>query len=436
MKPRLKSTPAARDLIKAHQPFLPTARQEADGAWKVGYGHRAAAKQGVSVSEADASLLLIYDVLQAEKAIDESVKGELGAPQRDALVSFALGIGLPAFRRSAIVRLIGKGRWRDAADAIAAWNGGGSERHAAERDLFLKDLPKDTRSTPVELVIEFDHPDEEEAVAPVINADSAPETTQDMPATVPETIGEEEKAEPVLAATPAGPQRSELAERVIARMQAQLSGPIRETAYAARGAAAAEEAVQKTDPAPVEDGALATAGSAAFRGPLGYAFTQSADMDDELPADADDGEDSASADADPDETPPPVIDPGLGASGEVSGQGLTDDDDETSGSETDETLPQPEEIDTALASNGKTEKSNGWTNGDATPAPGKNGGHLGEIILLIFGLILLAGGIWDLSTQPGGDAEEPNLFIGLSALVVGFIFAVGAAIWLIGARKK
>ena len=37
------------------------------GRWVVGYGHRAAARAGIKVSEEEASLLLIYDVMQAEE---------------------------------------------------------------------------------------------------------------------------------------------------------------------------------------------------------------------------------------------------------------------------------------------------------------------------------------------------------------------------------
>lgn len=158
MKPRLKSTSAARDLIKRFEPFLTVAERGADGRFVVGYGHRASARENGVVDNDDADLLLIYDVLQAEKAIDETIGAELGEPQRDALISFALGVGLGAFRQSATVRLIAKNRWRDAADAIAAWGGGQSPRRAAERELFLKNLPDDADLRPVELIIEVEHP--------------------------------------------------------------------------------------------------------------------------------------------------------------------------------------------------------------------------------------------------------------------------------------
>lgn len=427
MKPRLKSTPAARDLIKAYEPFLASARQAADGDWRVGYAHRATAKQGVSVSEADAGLLLIYDVLQAEKAIDEAIGKELGAPQRDALVSFALGIGLPAFRRSAVVRLIAKGRWSDAADAIEAWNGGGEARHAAERELFLKDLPENEELTPVELVIEFDHPDDE-----LVATDAG----DDIKETAEETQTAEDSGEPAADAaedsfessSPAQapgltaiPARSPLAEKVILRMQAQLSGPVHESAYVEPADSGSEsEALESVDEDEEAD---------VVSGMMGYTFTQSMDMEDDREA-----VDSSSEDLG--DRPPLVADAEAASFGDVTGQGSEDLPEEPVHDDAEQDLPQPEDIVPPGSDAPRRENSNGWTNGDSKPAPGRNGGHLGEIILLILGIVLLAGGAWDLSSRLGDTEDSSNLFVGLSALVVGFIFAVGAAIWLIGARRK
>lgn len=424
MKPRLKSTSAARELIKAHEPFAANAHQNGDGSWVVGYGHHAAAKAGVSVSPEEAELLLVYDVLQAEQAIDESIGGEIGTPQRDALVSFALGIGLAAFRRSAVVRLIRKQRWHEAADAIAAWNGGGEARHEAERALFLKDLPEDANRTPVELIIEFDHPSDEPGDSPVFEADSGPEPEVE-PDIDSEEVAETAEKAPAPEAPPPAPEtpepvrqmpgRSELAERVILRMRSQLSGPVRESGYAA--VPLAEAAPAETPDAESVD---------TVHGALGFAYTQSVAIDDESdPVAADDappivGVNSASAD---------------GASGEVSGAGDASAA-MPSREEEDEPLA-PADIDAEFAVEADDSKAvNGWSNGDSTPAPGGNGGHLGEIILLVLGVALLGGGIWDLSTRIGVDAPQSSLFFGLSAVVAGFIFAAGAAIWLFGSKKK
>ncbi|MEE2525167.1 lysozyme [Hyphobacterium sp. HN65] len=430
MKPRLKSTPAARELIKAHEPFISTARQDNDG-WTVGYGHRAAAKSGVTVGQEEAELLLVYDVLRAEQAIDESLGGDLGSPQRDALVSFALGIGLPAFRSSAVVRLIRKKRWLEAADAIAAWNGGESARHQAERNLFLKDLPEEANRSPVELVIEFDHPDDEpeadilpvDVESEIAGAEPEPESEPEPepeaePEPEPEPEPEAEPAE-MPAITRAGPQRSALAEQVIMRMRAQLSGPIRQTGYA--------------EPEPVEPEAQPGPDSLSTpettMSSLGFTFTQSSDIDDEEPETSEEPEGL-----------PPIVGAGAvnadGAAGEVSGAGDAADPDDADDQDAHDDLPEPSEIDAEFAESAEDAEQDSWANGDSKPAPGRNGGHLGEVIVLILGLALLGGGGWDMFTRFNSGAEQPSLFFGLAALVAGFILAAGATIWLLGGRRK
>jgi lysozyme len=167
MKPRPKSSPAAQALIKRFETFYANAVQEPDGRWVVGYGHRAAAKSGVSVSEAEASLLLIYDVMQAEKAIDDVATETLTNHQRDALISFVHGVGAPAFRSSDVARYLYEGRAQATAEAIAAHGDIDFDRRDAESVLFLRD-PK--RAAPVraaepddalvDLVIKVEHPSE------------------------------------------------------------------------------------------------------------------------------------------------------------------------------------------------------------------------------------------------------------------------------------
>ena len=118
MKPQLKSSAAARALIKRFEPFIGTAIIGDDGHWVVGYGHKAAAKPGTTVTPEEADLLLIYDVLNAETAIDDVVNTPLKMPQRDALVSFVHDIGGDAFKRSDVARYLfeGRARW-----SVRAW---------------------------------------------------------------------------------------------------------------------------------------------------------------------------------------------------------------------------------------------------------------------------------------------------------------------------
>jgi GH24 family phage-related lysozyme (muramidase) len=174
MKPKLKSSPAARNLIQRFEPFHETAQQGEDGRWLVGFGHRAAAKPGVQVSEDEAKLLLIYDVMQAEEAINGVISSELTGPQRDALVSFVHGVGIRAFKQSDVARYLFEGRAMAAGEAIALYGDGDAARREAESTLFLSPFaPKKTaRIDPVdagqtvELVVRVENPDDPAPASP------------------------------------------------------------------------------------------------------------------------------------------------------------------------------------------------------------------------------------------------------------------------------
>jgi lysozyme len=137
MKPRLKSSPAARDLIKRFEPFHEAALRGSDGRWVVGYGHHAAARQGVTLSRDEASLLLIHDAMQAETAIAEICGIALNVNQLDALVSFVHSVETIDFRRSDVARYLYEGRAQAAGEAIAAYGDFDTERREAESMLFL-----------------------------------------------------------------------------------------------------------------------------------------------------------------------------------------------------------------------------------------------------------------------------------------------------------
>ncbi|WP_339336887.1 hypothetical protein, partial [uncultured Maricaulis sp.] len=175
----MNTSPAARDLIKRFEPFRADAQQDATGRWVVGYGHRAAAKAGVRVTEDEAALLLIYDVMRAEEVVDDSITGPLSRGQRDALTSFVHDIGVDRFRGSDVARYLFEGRARAAGEALAAYGDGISARREAESRLFLDALmPAETgrahKSEPVELVIKIEHPSEERILEGAVAGEDAP----------------------------------------------------------------------------------------------------------------------------------------------------------------------------------------------------------------------------------------------------------------------
>tara|TARA_R110002126_G_scaffold70639_3_gene177647 strand:+ start:2546 stop:4519 length:1974 start_codon:yes stop_codon:yes gene_type:complete len=184
MKPQIKSSPAARALIQRFEPYRELAAQGSDGRWRVGFGHRAAAREGVRVSRDDAALLLIYDVMQAEAAVDEIFPARLPDFQRDALTSFVHDIGAAAFRNSDVARYMFEGRVEAAAEALASYGESNSARREAESAMILAGLAPEGRAARkpamVDVVIKVEHADE----ADQPGAATAPATRPALPGSI------------------------------------------------------------------------------------------------------------------------------------------------------------------------------------------------------------------------------------------------------------
>src|SRR5690606_32649520 len=84
---RLKVSREGIVLIKSFEGFRPRAIRRDDGRWVIGYGHTLSAREGASVSEADAELLLQYDLLPVAQAVNATVGETVNQHQFDALAS-------------------------------------------------------------------------------------------------------------------------------------------------------------------------------------------------------------------------------------------------------------------------------------------------------------------------------------------------------------
>ncbi|MGV3577546.1 glycoside hydrolase family protein [Brevundimonas sp.] len=129
-------------LIKSFEGFRPRAIQRAEGGWIIGYGHTLSAREGATVSEADAELLLRYDLLPVEASVNDTVPAQLNQHQFDALVSFAFSVGVDRFASSDVRQRLAAGAPGEAADAIMGWPeptlpDAALRRRAAERALFV-----------------------------------------------------------------------------------------------------------------------------------------------------------------------------------------------------------------------------------------------------------------------------------------------------------
>ena len=199
-------------LIKSFEGFRPRAVQREGGGWVIGYGHTLSAREGATVSEAEAELLLQYDLIPVVKAVAEATPVSLNQHQFDALASFAYSIGVARFRTSDVVEHLNAGAPARAVAAMADWDDEAaarkpSRRRSAEYALFnaapgapvaLADLLAAPLPSPfVEAATEA--PAEETVVATLLDQDVAPfpEASDDAPAAVAPPPATEATAEPV-----------------------------------------------------------------------------------------------------------------------------------------------------------------------------------------------------------------------------------------------
>ncbi|MFN5615763.1 MAG: glycoside hydrolase family protein, partial [Brevundimonas sp.] len=75
--PRRKVSREGLVLIKSLEGFQPRAWCRPDGRWALGYGHTRSAREGLTVSEADAELLLQYDLLPIIAVLNDRVSRPL-----------------------------------------------------------------------------------------------------------------------------------------------------------------------------------------------------------------------------------------------------------------------------------------------------------------------------------------------------------------------
>lgn len=149
----------AADLIKNFEgiirdklnPSKIIAYQDSIGIWTIGYGSTKnpytgeKVRQGDVITEATALDWLQQDIKQRVTAIKKLIKVPVRQNELDALTSLAYNIGLGAFQRSTLLRLLNSNAPKiQVADQFLRWNkAGGKEvrgltiRRQLERKLFL-----------------------------------------------------------------------------------------------------------------------------------------------------------------------------------------------------------------------------------------------------------------------------------------------------------
>ncbi|EOG6119126.1 lysozyme [Cronobacter malonaticus] len=115
------------------------------GVWTSGIGHTAGVVPTRDITEREAAVNLVGDVLKVEKALAVCAPVAIPQPVYDAVVSFAFNVGTGAACRSTLMGFINTKKWAQACDQLPRWvyvngvrNAGLENRRARERALCLK----------------------------------------------------------------------------------------------------------------------------------------------------------------------------------------------------------------------------------------------------------------------------------------------------------
>ncbi len=140
---------ASIDLIKSFEGLKLTAYLCPAGVPTIGFGTTKGLTRAdvgkKTITEAEASRLLVEDVARFEKAVDKLVKVKLTENQRGALVSFTYNLGEGNFGSSTLLKKVNAGDLKSAQSEFAKWDKAGGKvlagltrRRAAEAKLFGK----------------------------------------------------------------------------------------------------------------------------------------------------------------------------------------------------------------------------------------------------------------------------------------------------------
>jgi len=145
---RMHVSAKGRKFITKEEANKLTAYQDTRGIWTIGVGHTSAAgppavKKGMKITAAQSDAILAQDLGKTEDAINSSVKVPLTQNQFDALASLIHNIGVPAFKKSTLLKRLNAKDYAGAADQFLVWKKAGADtsillkRRQRERSLFM-----------------------------------------------------------------------------------------------------------------------------------------------------------------------------------------------------------------------------------------------------------------------------------------------------------
>lgn len=118
----------AIEIIKPFESCKLTAYLCPAGVWTIGWGATGPGiVKGLVWTQSQADNRLMLDVVRFERGVKNLVQVPLSENQLGALISFAYNVGLTAFGKSTLLRLLDSGDYKGASEQFLRWNKAGGK---------------------------------------------------------------------------------------------------------------------------------------------------------------------------------------------------------------------------------------------------------------------------------------------------------------------
>jgi lysozyme len=124
---------AGLELIKRSEGFRSKTYLDVAGYPTIGYGHRLEHNEHYpdGICEAEADVILRWDIRESEQTVAGLVKVPLTQGQFDALVDFTFNLGSGRLSSSTLLRDLNAGKYEEAAEQLLRWDHAGNHEIAS-----------------------------------------------------------------------------------------------------------------------------------------------------------------------------------------------------------------------------------------------------------------------------------------------------------------
>jgi lysozyme len=129
----MKLSAAGLQLLKKSEGFRDRTYLDVAGLPTIGFGHRLVHPESYpgGITEAQAEVILLWDVHEAEQAVERLVTVPLSQGRFDALVDFTFNLGSGRLAGSTLLRNLNAGEYDEAAVQLLRWDHAGMQELAA-----------------------------------------------------------------------------------------------------------------------------------------------------------------------------------------------------------------------------------------------------------------------------------------------------------------